>query len=559
MKNIKYLSLVALVVMGAIFASCENIEQNVVPVDPVDPVSKDNIVVCKFTVRLGTGGTKALIIDDVNHKGVKTFAENDQIAVIYKNTSDNTVTALSDALPEGVYGDNTTFTVTLINPKPSTPVRCIYPATMLATSVATDSDVDAPANINYAALEDNQDGTLATLGSNFDLAIFDGTLTGEGALPAGEASLTNQLAILAITLKDNSTLSEITSSITGMTLSDGTNNYVITRSAGVGPIYVAIRPTSSASLFITATNGTDYYTKSLNNKSYVVNNGYSVSWKMTNAGHALGGQFSVSSTTKVKFSQGNLQATYDGSVWTWTLAINQWDHIGSAAGNTSINGNGTVSTNNVTVDLFGWVGASNVTWNGTVGTTLNAAMHGISNSRLTLSNDTYGTSDTESLKRDWGTVIGTGWRTLTKDEWSYLFGTRQSGSSVNGVSDARYTYATVHSVHGVILFPDNVTIEHSEIDSWGSINGLSSWATVPTNDQWTALAAKGCVFLPAAGYRSMATVNNVSVGGYYWSASSYAGNANKAYSVFLKANNQGFDTPDDRFFGFSVRLVRDVE
>jgi hypothetical protein len=68
------------------------------------------------------------------------------------------------------------------------------------------------------------------------------------------------------------------------------------------------------------------------------------------------------------------------------------------------------------------------------------------------------------------------------------------------------------------------------------------------------------VFLPAAGYRGdNSVVHNVGDGGYYWSASSVAGNANQAYSVFLKANNQGFAAADDRFYGFSVRLVRDVE
>lgn len=270
MKTVKYLSMVALVVMGAILASCENIEQNVAP------VVEDNIVVCKFTVSLGSDGTKAL-----TPAGVKTFAENDRIAIIYKNTGDKTVTALSEKLPAGEYTNNATFTVTLTDPEPNTPVRYIYPAAMLATSVATDSDVDASANINYAALEDNQDGTLATLGSNFDLAIFDGTLTGEGALPAGEASLTNQLAILAITLKNSDGSSAISGDITGMTLKAGSDTYTISRSAAEGIIYVAIRPTSGATIDVSANTGTMDYIKTLTGKTYAVNSGYNVSWRMT--------------------------------------------------------------------------------------------------------------------------------------------------------------------------------------------------------------------------------------------------------------------------------------
>ena len=57
--------------------------------------------------------------------------------------------------------------------------------------------------------------------------------------------------------------------------------------------------------------------------------------------------------TKVYFAPGNLQATYNDSIWTWSFAANQWDYIG--LDNININGNGSVFTNG-TVDLFGWVG-----------------------------------------------------------------------------------------------------------------------------------------------------------------------------------------------------------
>lgn len=270
MKTVKYISMVALIVMGAILASCESIEQNVVP------VVEDNIVICKFTVSIGTDETKALDPTTRN----KTFAAGEQIAVIYKNTNSETVTVLSEALPAGDYGDNATFTVTLTNPKPGSAVRYIYPAAMLATSVATDSDVNSDANVNYAALE-TQDGTLATLCSNLDLAIFDGTLTSEGALPAGEASLTNQLAILAITLKNSDGSSAISGVIKGMTLKAGSDTYTISRSAAEGIIYVAIRPTSGATIDVSANTGTMDYIKTLTGKTYAGNSGYNVSWRMT--------------------------------------------------------------------------------------------------------------------------------------------------------------------------------------------------------------------------------------------------------------------------------------
>ena len=270
---------------------------------------------------------------------------------------------------------------------------------------------------------------------------------------------------------------------------------------------------------------------------------------------ALSGQFTVADGTKVCFSQGNLQATYDGSSWTWNFATNQWDYIGNDAGNTCINGDGTVSAPNVTVDLFGWVGASS-TWTG-------AAQYGISNSQT--AND-YGTDATESLKSDWGRLMGTGWRTLTKDEWVYVFNTRTTGGTVFGTSQARYAKATINtsettSVNGVILFPDGVDIASSEVTTPGTVNnGTSDYATKCTADQWSALADKGCVFLPAAGYREGVTVYFRGSSGYYWSSSPNTSNVNFfTHSVYFYSGNLSPQYNGGRYYGHAVRLVCQVK
>ena len=252
------------------------------------------------------------------------------------------------------------------------------------------------------------------------------------------------------------------------------------------------------------------------------------------------GQFSVSATKKVTFSSGNLQATWDGSSWNWHFAENQWDYIGNAAGNTSINGNGTVSASNVTVDLFGWVGASNTTWSGDLGTTGNAAMHGISNSF-----DGYGDDASEALKSDWGNTINDGytWFTLTSDEWTYLFNTR----TVNGGQGSGKSYTLGQSVNdklGVVIYPDDYT---------GSVYAGSDWST---------FEAAGCVFLPVAGFRvgTQANVYDAGTNGFYWSSSPY--DADKAYYVFFSSvflNPAAAGDYDARFYGYSVRLVRQVE
>lgn len=299
--------------------------------------------------------------------------------------------------------------------------------------------------------------------------------------------------------------------------------------------------------------------------------------------------FSVSETKRVLFSPGNLQASTSdlGAHWNWGFAAHEWEIIGASYyHNQRISGNGTVNFDGSgKVDLFGWVGASNTTWSGDLGTSLNAAMYGITNAQTLNSPDTYGNVADEPLKSDWGNTINDEytWRTPTAEEWSYLLGIRTRGGSVNGTSNARYALARINTdttpAYGLILFPDGVTIDASEANKWGNINkeiGESytlTWennATQCTAAQWTALSAKGCAFLPCAGYRYMEGSNTPVTGvggaagyaGMYWSSSPV--NASQAYFVLFKksfvepnpANKK--ITISDRKFGRSVRLIRDI-
>ena len=166
----------------------------------------------------------------------------------------------------------------------------------------------------------------------------------------------------------------------------------------------------------------------------------------------------------------------------------------------------------------------------------------------------------------------TGWSTLTGAEWVWIIGPttspnpstncRASGSTVNGTSNARYAHATINtdgtSVNGIILFPDGVDFAASEFTTLGTVNGASTWATKCTSAQWTALAAKGCVFLPAAGYRSGASVSKAGSTGYYWTSSSPS-ITNKAYLVYFYGGSLNTNSSESRSYGYSVRLVRAVE
>jgi hypothetical protein len=253
----------ALVVMGAIITGCTN-DDNTIG-EPQQPENNSNVVTMTTTVSLdGGAGTRAL-----TSGGVKTFAEGEQIALVYKNTSDATVKVVSTALTDGDIasgGKSATFTFTLEDPDKTQAVTYIYPAAM----------ANADGSVNYGALA-TQDGTLGTLSSSLDLCTYNSAWN-EGSLPA--ATLENQLAILALTLKDADGTNTLTSTITGVTVSDGTYSYAVTREAAAGPIYVAILPTTSANIEVTATDGTTNYTKSLTGKTYAAGNGYNISLRM---------------------------------------------------------------------------------------------------------------------------------------------------------------------------------------------------------------------------------------------------------------------------------------
>lgn len=251
----KYLSMAALMVVGAIMTGCSS-DDNID--NPQQPANKDNVVTLTATVSLdGGAGTRA--IDGTT--GAKTFESGKQIAVFYEGADGKLKKAVStDFTPTG---DNTkaTFTVTLSNPKSGGKIRYIYPSSMAKALDATPPAYPAAATIDdvtidYSGIFGSQKGTLETL-ANYDLAVKDATLSGTD-LPAS-ATLTNPLAICKFTLTDGT--NPITSSVNKLTICDCTNTYVVTPSS-LSEIYVAMKPVSSGNIaFAANTTGSKTYFK----------------------------------------------------------------------------------------------------------------------------------------------------------------------------------------------------------------------------------------------------------------------------------------------------------
>ena len=220
----------------------------------------------------------------------------------------------------------------------------------------------------------------------------------------------------------------------------------------------------------------------------------------------LPGHFSVSRVKTVQFSKGNLQ--YNAMTSTWRFAEHQFDVIGS--GNARIS-----ATYNNWIDLFGW-GTSG--WNNGNYWYWPHDASDVSNSQYNYDNGFgYGPTNGEAYNlgltgryanADWGVynAISNGgnapglWRTLSYAEWIYLI-TKRSGSTVNGVPDARWALAQIIGVGGIILFPDSYT-HPPEVPLPQNINAVSyiAWGGNSYSfADWRAMEAAGAVFLPAAG------------------------------------------------------------
>lgn len=258
---------------------------------------------------------------------------------------------------------------------------------------------------------------------------------------------------------------------------------------------------------------------------------------------AINAQFTINAYgDKVYFSQGNLQYIGSAAAPYWKFADHQWDYLGTTTGQNS-------SDPNVDRDLFGW---------GTSGYNLGFADY--QPWTITWNGDywPYNLYD-QTGQADWGynaianggNTENSGWRTLTRQEGSYIFFTRSTASGI------RFAKGKVNGVNGVILLPDNwdasvYTLNHTNYTDYGGMDNDI------TADDWTnILEANGAVFLPFAGRRVEASVIDAGGDGKYWTASSPGGAERYGWEFGIG----GIATESGLYYcqGYSVRLVHNAE
>ena len=197
---------------------------------------------------------------------------------------------------------------------------------------------------------------------------------------------------------------------------------------------------------------------------------------------------------------------------------------------------------------------------------------------------------------DWGCAFsetsseGDNWRTLTIDEWNYLFNGRSQQKRFLKVT--LKMEGTPNAVQGILLFPDDYvepagltktfTYNFNTSASTGSCYVVADGDkfvnakvyTDPTSNSYKMLAA-GAVFLPAAGYRIQQWYQmyychqpgaytgslNWDAYGYYWSSTSGAYNefSHTSRAFYFDRSRVGEATSyQDRSHGMCVRLVWDA-
>lgn len=501
----------ALLLAGVTFSACSN-DSDEADVQPVSPVASQ---VYKMTLEATKGSDNAT---------TRALSE----------PGDGTLTA-TWATNEKVYVKKGTEWVE----------GCLQPETAGATAELSGEFT----NTTFAANEeitlqfpksgdisyDGQKGTLSDIAANFDYATATATIAtvdGDNRISVnGRVSFVSQQAIVKFTLKKGATPIAVNS----LVVTVGSDSYNVTPASATSELYVALPGFSSQSISLKAFGSDDKiyeYSKSgitFDNGKY-----YTVSVKMTQSTEdlTLSGTFNIG-TGNVKFSRGNLRATLDnGTVTSWAFATSQDAYIGATEANN-------LQTTTGTIDLFGWSTDYGYQWG--------------------IGPWTTDYSNFAGHFKDWGVNpdlirdLGSGWFTMTQNEWKYLLRSR-AGATVGETTGVRYYTAIIKKdsdtddgVLGLLLLPDNVTFTAEEA-TWGQPNLVypnnrlqTGYTTECTTDQWTNLEAKGAVFLPAAGWKNSDKDENHDISSpgaqaFYWHATEESGSGS-GYTITVTIND----------------------
>lgn len=248
---------------------------------------------------------------------------------------------------------------------------------------------------NYSS----QNGTIEDISAYHDFAwgtVASGSFSVDGTkvtIPAGVSFDNTPQAIVKFTLLkfedslplyttelticDDATQQNILKTFDHLNGATTKDDLTVTSSSATNVFYVALSDISGMMLNLFVNTGSKSYTYTKADVTFANGKYYEVSVKMADV-HGL---FSVCGGKKVYFCNGNVQFTGVADLdWKTGFAAQQSDVIGNNPGNTTINGNGSLSSYPGTVDLFGW---------STIKNHIRPSFYGINNSTV---NDKYAVS-----------------------------------------------------------------------------------------------------------------------------------------------------------------------
>ena len=288
------------------FVACNKVETEITPVE--QPSDSKGITITA-TLAPKTADTKA-VTDNGDNKITVTWAENEHIAILYDKdgaqVADATITAV-----DGTTGAATISFTVVSGTADNTACTLVYPY-----SAAKD---DKSGVKDAATLLSAQDGTL---NANLDVRVGDGTIQtttpGLDVTTQPEA----QFAIFKFTVKNADASATI--DVKPLTITIGTQDYVITPASATSTLYAALPAVSSQTVSFSAT-GSDSktYTCSKDNVTFAASKYYQSTLKMASAvPPAEGRALSASIVGEIVGSDGKAYAVVDkGNLPTGVTAV----------------------------------------------------------------------------------------------------------------------------------------------------------------------------------------------------------------------------------------------
>ena len=97
------------------------------------------------------------------------------------------------------------------------------------------------------------------------------------------------------------------------------------------------------------------------------------------------------------------------------------------------------------------------------------------------------------------------WRTLTGDEWFYMFESRADANQKYGLARVRYDVGD--TINGLIILPDEWVMPDGVTPFLGQYH-VKYTKDIPNNytiEEWIKMESAGAVFLPGTGYMNGST------------------------------------------------------